>query len=285
MSRAGEKGAAQRARARARVRVCASVCLCVKGEPEEEKSPRRRRSRRTAAAAGSQRSLERGRRSAGKAWGPGGRGVCEGRRRGRPGGGGRERGRWGARGSPGGCGGEAAVVRAARLHWLPRRSLPPGRQALAASDAPARPGKEEGGAARSARAPPTTQAAGISGPGARHSAPLRRPRGAPKGVAPRHGAPDLGVRRGYTSWIDRRRARESPPVLRVERSRRFPFSLPHSKKAAGGFPRAFPPARWGARASSGSAHVGGRGLAPTHTQRPPPSPAPLSRLPRLYGNF
>lgn len=189
----------------------------------------------------------------------------------------------GAGAASGGAGGLAARRAAAeerppssaRLGCKGCRGAPshPGSQALAASDAPARPGKEEGGAARSARAPPTTQATGISGPGARHSAPLRRPRGAPRGVAPRHGAPDLGVRRGDTSWIDRRRARESPPVLRVERSRRFPFSLPHSKKAAGGFPRAFPPARWGARASSGSAHVGGRGLAPTQAQRPPP-PSP-----------
>lgn len=71
------------------------------------------------------------------------------------------------------------VVRARRLprpgcSWLTRR--PPthsGSPALAVPNAPARPGKEEGGAALPARAPPTTQAAGISGPSARHSAPLR----------------------------------------------------------------------------------------------------------------
>lgn len=162
-----------------------------------------------------------------------------------------------------------------------RRGAPShsGSQALAESDAPARPGKEEGGAALSARTPPTTQAAGISGPGARHSAPLRRAREAPRGsppasgrVTPRHGAPNLGLRKGETSWIDRRRARRSPPVLRVERSRRFPFSLPHSKKAAGGFPRAFPPARWGARASS---RERARGRERVCAQAAPASSSPL----------
>lgn len=216
--------------------------------------------------------------------------MCEGRRRGRPGGGGRERGRCGARGSPGGCGGAAAVVRACRLprlgcSWLTRRPLPlgqPGPRGVG-RPRPARPGKEEGGAALSARVPPTSQAAGISGPGARHSAPLRQAREAPRGspsasgrVTPRHGAPNLGVRKGETSWIDRWRARRSPPVLRVERSRCFPFSLPHSKKAAGGFPPAFPPARWGARASSRERARGReRVCADSRAQAAPASSFPL----------
>lgn len=167
------------------------------------------------------------------------------------------------------------VVRARRLprpgcSWLTRR--PPthsGSPALAVPNAPARPGKEEGGAALPARAPPTTQAAGISGP---RRAPQRpapaaegmcsRPHrllqsGGGRGVArPRHGAPDLGVRKGETSRIVRPRGRMGtgtgldnyPSSLRgwnVPDASRPPS--PHTEQAAGGFPRAFPPACWGAR--------------------------------------
>lgn len=105
-------------------------------------------------------------------------------------------------------------------------------------------------------------------PGARHSAPLRLQRGCAPGhtacfrveggrlARPRHGAPDLGVRKGETSRIVRPRGtvgtgtglENYPSSLRrwnVPDASRPPS--PHTEQAAGGFPRAFPPARWGAR--------------------------------------
>jgi hypothetical protein len=130
--------------------------------------------------------VERGRRSAGKAWGPGRPGrVCEGRRRRPRRGGGRERGREGLparraageeqsrspRSPPAGRG--APATPPTRAAW----------SALAVSNAPARPGKEEDGTALPARAPPL------------------RPRefpAPPRGAAPRSGSRG---KRSVLHWV------------------------------------------------------------------------------------
>lgn len=145
-----------------------------------------------------------------------------------------------------------------------------GSPALAVPNAPARPGKEEGGAALPARAPPTTQAAGISGPGARYSAPLRRQKDALSGhrllrewrrgsQAALRGSGSRcekgGKRNGSfgrgDAWGRERDSRNTPGLSDDGTLQTLPVlplsSLPNPEKAAGGFPRAFPPARWGAR--------------------------------------
>lgn len=160
-------------------------------------------------------------------------------------------------------------------------------------------GKEEGGAALPARAPPTTQAAGISGPGPRHSAPLRRQREAllatacfrGSEAAPR-GSGSRCEKWGETSWIDRRRRRTETGAglerfprlsLRVERSRRFPLSLPPHREGSWGLPARLPASPPGRAPPPGSAHVGGRGFCAD--ARAQDAPASSLRLHCLYGNF
>lgn len=164
--RAGEEGTAQRARA------------CVKGEPKKQDLPRREQAGGRQEDPSQRASVRKRGRSAGKAWGPGGPGVCEegggdGEGAGAPGAGSRGSQPAGRRVS------RSRIVRAPRpppAGPLPADATAPtpptqaARPSLGLTPPPTR--EEEGGAALPARAPPL------------------RPRefpASPRGAAPRSG--------------------------------------------------------------------------------------------------
>ncbi|XP_039326268.2 uncharacterized protein LOC104650701 [Saimiri boliviensis] len=133
------------------------------------------------------------------------------------------------------------------------------RPSLGLTPPPAR--EEEGGAALPARAPPLW--------------PREFP-ASPRGAAPRSGG-------GGNRFVQSRVRGAGPGCWERERARhgtsgtfQTPPGLPPPRwEPAGGFPRAFPPARRGARLSSGARTWAGEGSAPTHAHRPPPPSACL----------
>lgn len=162
--------------------------------------------------------------------------------------------------------------------------------ALAGPNAPARPGKVEGGAALSASAPPLGPrefpappcgAAPRSGSRGDNTVQSGVPGAGPRwreGAWPRRGASDLGVgeltdrsanRRGRNA----RGAQKSPRCLRewhVPNASSPPSPTP---KARRGLHARLPASRPGARLRSGPRTWAVEGSAPTHAHKPPPPPA------------